>query len=61
LEAKNEILEGKLENHKLRAKIGELIEEIAALKQTKNGEQMAQIENNQVITNKYNINILLKK
>jgi hypothetical protein len=45
---KNENLEGKLENQALKAKIRELMEENVALKQT-NGEQMVQIQHNQVI------------
>jgi hypothetical protein len=40
-------LQGKLENQELRAKIRELVEENAALKET-NVEQKAQIENNEV-------------
>jgi hypothetical protein len=42
LELKNENLEGKLENQALKAKIRELMEENAALKQA-NEEQIAQL------------------
>jgi hypothetical protein len=48
LEVRNESLVGKLENQELKAKIRELMEENAALKQT-NVEQMVQLDRNQVI------------
>jgi hypothetical protein len=47
LELKNENLEGKLENQALKAKICELMQENAALKQA-NGEQISQLTNFEV-------------